>query len=160
LKETKISWAHATVNFWTGCNHVSAECEGCYADTLLTRTGRDFTTLALTQTWSDAYEVDKDAAREGGTKIIFTCSLSDFFHLQADRWRGDAWNVIRDCQHVHWLVLTKRPERIRDHLPADWGEHFPHVCWVSQLVAPTPITGSTSSARFPVPCDSSLLSRY
>jgi len=133
MRETKISWAHATLNFWTGCNAVSAECEGCYADTLLTRTGRDFTTLSPTKTWHDAYAVNSDAALRGGTKIIFTCSLSDFFHLQADHWRANAWNVIRDCQSIRWLVLTKRPERIADHLPSDWGKNFSHV-WLGVTV--------------------------
>jgi protein gp37 len=133
VRETKISWAHGTVNFWTGCNHVSAECEGCYADTLLERMGRDFTTLSLTQTWRDAYAIDRHAARTGGTAIIFTCSLSDFFHQQADQWRNDAWRVIRDCRHVRWLILTKRPERIEDHLPADWSEGWNHV-WLGVTV--------------------------
>jgi protein gp37 len=133
MKDTKISWAHGTVNFWTGCNHVSAECEGCYADTLLERMGRDFTTLSLTQTWPDAHAIDRHGARTGGTAIIFTCSLSDFFHQQADQWRNDAWRVIRDCRHVRWLILTKRPERIKDHLPADWGEGWNHV-WLGVTV--------------------------
>ena len=134
MRDTKISWADATVNFWTGCNKVSSECEGCYADALLKRMGRDFTTLALTNTWRDAYAINHDAGQRGGTAIVFTCSLSDFFHQQADRWRPDAWNVIRDCKNVRWLVLTKRPERILDHLPADWGKQgYPNV-WLGVTV--------------------------
>ncbi len=99
MKQTKISWAHGTQNFWVGCNHVSAECSGCYADEQRTRYGHDFNVLALTQTWRNAYEIDADAAIKGGTDIIFTCSMSDFFHSQADQWRNDAWNVIRDCKN-------------------------------------------------------------
>lgn len=131
--QLKLAFAAGTVNFWTGCNHVSAECEGCYADALLKRTGRDFTTLALTQTWKDAYWANAYASRRGGTEIIFTCSLSDFFHQQADHWRNDAWNVIRDCKHVRWIVLSKRPERISDHLPHDWLQNFDHV-WLGVTV--------------------------
>jgi protein gp37 len=133
MKDTKISWAHGTVNFWIGCHMVDRECEGCYADTLIRRNGGDFQTLRLTKTWKTAYEIDASAGAEGGTKIIFTCSLSDFFHLQSDPWRADAWRVIKDCTNVRWLVLTKRPERILDHLPADWGDGYPDV-WLGTTV--------------------------
>ena len=60
---------------------------------------------------------------------MFTCSLSDFFHREADIWRDEAWEVIRRRRNLIWLILTKRPERIRECLPPDWnnGEGFPHV---------------------------------
>jgi protein gp37 len=51
---------------------------------------------------------------------IFTCSWSDFFIEQADEWRPDAWEVIRRTPQHTYLVLTKRPERIADHLPQGW----------------------------------------
>lgn len=134
MRNTKISWAHATVNFWTGCNYVSRECEGCYADALLKRNGRDFNVLSLTKTWKDAFSIGADAAQKGGTAIVFTCSLSDLFHPQADNWRSDAWAVIRDTPKIRWLILTKRPERILDHLPSDWGKNgFPNV-WLGVTV--------------------------
>jgi protein gp37 len=64
---------------------------------------------------------------------IFTCSWSDFFHADADPWRADAWDIIkRTPQHVY-QVLTKRPERIADHLPADWGKGYPNV-WLGTSV--------------------------
>ncbi len=53
--------------------------------------------------------------------------MSDFFHPGADDWREDAWKLIAECQHLDWLVLTKRAERIVDCLPADWGEGYPNV---------------------------------
>jgi hypothetical protein len=49
--------------------------------------------------------------------------------VQADPWRKEAWDVIRRCRNLIWLVLTKRPERIFDHLPEDWddGKNYPNV---------------------------------
>lgn len=58
---------------------------------------------------------------------MFTCSLSDFFHEGADPWREGAWDVMRSCENLDWLVLTKRPELIPDRLPPDWGRGWPHV---------------------------------
>jgi protein gp37 len=41
---------------------------------------------------------------------------------------------MKECNHLTWLVLTKRPERIRDHLPPDWGETgYPNV-WLGTTV--------------------------
>jgi len=51
---------------------------------------------------------------------IFTCSWSDWFHKDADQWRDEAWNVIRQCSRHTFQILTKRPERIASCLPKDW----------------------------------------
>jgi protein gp37 len=59
--------------------------------------------------------------------LVFTCSLSDWFHQDADDWRPEAWQVIRHCPHLRFQVLTKRPLRIADHLPPDWGDGYDNV---------------------------------
>jgi protein gp37 len=59
--------------------------------------------------------------------------MSDFFHPGADKWREDAWKVIRDCVHLDWLILTKRPELIADRLPPDWGNGYGNV-WLGVTV--------------------------
>jgi len=127
--DTRISWAHASWNPWTGCHKISKECIGCYADALQTRMGRVFNVLALTQTWKLPYELNAIAKAQNRQAICFVCSLSDFFHQDADHWRRDAWRVIRDCKSVKFMLLTKRPERIAASLPADWsnGQSYPNV---------------------------------
>lgn len=66
-------------------------------------------------------------------KLVFTCSWSDWFHVAADPWRDEAWDVIRRCpQHV-FQILTKRPGRIHRHLPEDWGDGWPNV-WLGVSV--------------------------
>ena len=53
---------------------------------------------------------------------IFTCFTSDFFHATADEWRDEAWAMIRERSDCNFFMVTKRPERIKDHLPEDWEE--------------------------------------
>jgi protein gp37 len=53
--------------------------------------------------------------------------MSDFFHPAADEWRDDAWETIRACHRLDWLILTKRPELIEDRLPKDWNDGYPNV---------------------------------
>jgi protein gp37 len=59
--------------------------------------------------------------------LVFTCSWSDFFISDADGWRPEAWEIIKNTQHLQYQILTKRPERIKDHLPWDWEDGYPNV---------------------------------
>src|SRR5437764_5939952 len=94
---TGISWTARTLNFWRGCSHVSPGCWNCYMFALARRSGWDPTRVARTKraTWNRAYEWDRRAAQAGRRDKVFVCSLSDFFHNQADAWRDDAWRLFR-----------------------------------------------------------------
>lgn len=59
-------------------------------------------------------------------RLVFTCSLSDFFVQEADDWRSEAWDIIRSTPHTY-QVLTKRIERAEQCLPSDWGDGYPNV---------------------------------
>jgi protein gp37 len=118
-KGTSIEWADSTWNPWYGCVKVSPGCQHCYMYQWAERAGKNPRQVTRSKTrfreplqWSDG-------------QSIFTCSLSDFFIDQADPWRPEAWEIIRQTPQHTYLILTKRPERIREHLPAGWP--FPHV---------------------------------
>lgn len=59
--------------------------------------------------------------------LVFTCSWSDWFIQEADEWRGEAWEIIKKTPHLTYQILTKRPERIKQCLPPDWGTGYPNV---------------------------------
>jgi protein gp37 len=65
--------------------------------------------------------------------LVFTCSWSDWFVEEADPWRDEAWAIIKATPHLTYQILTKRPERIADHLPADWGQGYGNV-WLGTSV--------------------------
>jgi protein gp37 len=85
----------------------------------INQSGLTITRLSDSTFYKPLYE------KEGG--LIFTCSYSDFFLEDADAWREDAWSVIRRTPWHTWLILTKRPERIKDYLPKDWGNGWDNV---------------------------------
>jgi protein gp37 len=93
----------------------------------LTRYGRDPRQPRRTQTWDRPYRWERRARQNGVRELVFSCSLSDWFIEDADPWRPDAWEVVRDCPHLVFQILTKRPQRIRDHQPPDWGEEYENV---------------------------------
>jgi protein gp37 len=46
---------------------------------------------------------------------------------EVDEWRPAAWDIIRQCANLDWLILTKRPALVEKRLPADWGSGYPNV---------------------------------
>lgn len=123
-----IGWTDHTQNFWQGCHKVSAECTHCYIDGIMRRAGKmPFGGPIRTKNWDNPHRWERQAKEQGRRFRVFTCSMSDFFHPGADEWRPEAWDVIRQCPSLDWLVLTKRPELIVDRLPADWGDGYPNV---------------------------------
>ena len=116
-----IGWTTHTFNPWQGCNKVSQECKHCYIDALIRWQGKEpFNGPIRTKDWSKPFRWNRKAAITGERPRIFTCSMSDFFHPGADQWRDEAWEIIRNCPNLDWLILTKRPELIPDRLPSDW----------------------------------------
>lgn len=47
---------------------------------------------------------------------------SDFFLEEADEWREEAWELMRERSDVKFFLLTKRPQRVKNCLPEDWGD--------------------------------------
>lgn len=123
---TGISWSDTTWNPWMGCTKVSEACKHCYMFRDANRYGWDPTVVRRSKTRFDAI---LDRKRFPAGKKVFTCSWSDFFHPGADEWRQEAWEIIRQRSDLILQILTKRPERILDHLPADWGNGWPNV-WI------------------------------
>lgn len=116
-------------NPWHGCVKKSEGCAHCYMYFQDKSRGLDGSRIFKVRNNFD-YPLSKD--RSGGYKIksgeqIRVCMTSDFFLPEADAWRGDAWNVIKRRPDVVFFLLTKRPERVADCLPADWGNGWENV---------------------------------
>lgn len=127
-KNSKIGWTHHSWNPWWGCNKVSDECRFCYIEAIMRRGGHEpFKGPMKTKTWRDPFGWDRAAKEAGERHRVFTCSMSDFFHQGADQWRPEAWEVIKACENLDWLVLTKRPHLAADRLPPNWGNGYPNV---------------------------------
>jgi len=119
---SSIQWTDATHNFWTGCHKISAGCKNCYMFRILDGKSIDPNIILRAD--------DRYFSRPIGWKMglkIFTNSMSDFFIEEADKWRNEAWDVIRQTPQHRWLILTKRPERILECLPKDWGDGYKNV---------------------------------
>jgi protein gp37 len=132
---TGIQWTLRTWNPWRGCDKVHVRCGNCYMFAEQTRYGQDPSTVVRTKTWADPIRWQRNAEKCGVTEKVFTCSWSDWFHKDADQWRDEAWAVVKSCPNLIFQILTKRPERICNHLPSDWGNGYPNV-WLGSSLDP------------------------
>lgn len=130
---TAIEWTHVpgykgeTWNPTTGCDRVSPGCAKCYALTLAKR---------LKAMGLAAYQRDGDPRTSGPgfgltvhpdrlqiplrwrkPRAVFVNSMSDLFHEEIPpAFIGDVFNVMRKTPQHLYLILTKRPERMREVL--------------------------------------------
>ncbi len=122
--QTGVEWTGPngkTWNPWHGCLKVSRGCKFCYMYREKKRYGQDPSVVMRSKTrFYDPLKWHEPAN-------VFTCSWSDFFIAEADAWRGEAWSIIKQTKHLTYQILTKRTERVLDHLPADWGDGYDNV---------------------------------
>ena len=120
---------HDIWNPWHGCIKKSEGCDHCYMYFLDKMRDQDGSHIYRTKAGFN-YPVQKD--RKGNYKIksgeqIRVCMTSDFFLAEADEWRDEAWELMRIRSDVIFFLLTKRPERVAEHLPKDWGEGWDNI---------------------------------
>lgn len=125
---TNIQWTDVSWNIARGCTKVDEDCKFCY----MYRDSFDSTRYNPLQVVRTKTVFNLPLKIKEPSKI-FTCSLTDFFHESIDEYRNEAWDIIRKCPQHIFQILTKRPERIKDNLPVDWGDGWNNV-WMGTSV--------------------------
>ncbi|MBP5612368.1 MAG: DUF5131 family protein [Bacteroidales bacterium] len=115
-------------NLWHGCHKKSEGCRHCY----VYRRDAQFEKDANVVTKTSSFNLPVRRDRSGQWKVpsgtlMWTCFTSDFFIEDADGWRDEAWRMIRVRNDLSFFMITKRPERILQCLPDDWGDGWDHV---------------------------------
>lgn len=119
---------HDIWNPWHGCVKASEGCENCYMYYLDRMRNADGRIVYKTNN----FDYPLQRKRGGGYKIqsgelIRVCMTSDFFLGEADKWRPQAWQMMRERSDVIFFLLTKRPERVADCLPPDLGDGWDNI---------------------------------
>lgn len=158
-EDSKIQWTDHTFNPWVGCSKISPGCDHCYAESWAKRTGkpelwsgeRRRTTAA---NWRLPLKWDKAAEAEGARKKVFCASLADVFDNQVPHeWRADLWELIARTPNLDWLLLTKRPQNIKEMLytapqyARPWNVRFP---WPNVWIGTTVENQEEADRRIPL----------
>jgi len=136
-ENSKIEWTDHTFNPWIGCTKVSPGCDHCYAESLAKRYGwvtwgpHGERKRTSAENWRKPLAWNRAAKASGKRARVFCASLADVFDNQIEpSWRIDLFDLIGDCEHLDWLLLTKRPENIRKMLPTNWNVDDYHNVWL------------------------------
>ena len=126
-KETQS--VHDIWNPWHGCARVSEGCDNCYMYYMDGQRGVDPSVISKNKS---SFDYPLQRHRDGSYKVragelIRICMTSDFLLPEADAWRPEVWNIIRQRPDVKFFILTKRPERLSTCLPEDWSDGWPNV---------------------------------
>lgn len=110
---TRIQWADATWNPMTGCTRISEACDNCYALRML---GRN---LPNHSGPTPTFHPDRleQPLHWRKPRRIFVCSMSDLFHEAfTDEQRDEVFGTVAACPQHTFMVLTKRPEKMREYV--------------------------------------------
>lgn len=123
--DTYVDW-----NPWHGCTKISAGCKYCYvyrqdemygsniASSICRKTGAFY--LPFKKKRDRSYKIPSN-------KIVFTCFTSDFLLKDADEWRLECWQMMKERSDLWFYFFTKRIDRLEQCLPPDWGEGYDNV---------------------------------
>ncbi len=115
-------------NPWHGCRKISPGCKNCYVYRIDASHGRDASEIRKTADFG----LPLRRNRAGEWKIpdgslVYTCFSSDFLLKEADGWRAEAWDMMRQRPGLRFLFITKRIDRLESCLPPDWGNGWENV---------------------------------
>lgn len=107
-------------NPWRGCHKVSDGCKYCYIHKGDIKRNMDTNQIVKTKDFYKPIEKKKDGSYKiaSGT-LVYVCFNSDFLIEEADPWRMEAYEMMKERQDLHFLFLTKRIERFYEVLPSD-----------------------------------------
>lgn len=117
-------------NPWHGCHKISEGCRHCYVYREDAARGVRQAASEVRKTASFNLPVRKDRKKDwkfpAGTEFAL-CFTSDFLLEEADEWRSEIWDMIRQRADCRFFFFTKRIERLASCLPPDWGDGWDHV---------------------------------
>ena len=99
---------------WWGCHRYSEGCKFCYIHKGDAKRGVDTNLIMKTDKFDAPIARKKNGEYKIEPGLVYVCFSSDFLLEDADPWRGECWDMIRERKDCQFLFLTKRIERFLD----------------------------------------------
>ncbi len=117
-------------NPWHGCKKISAGCQNCYVYRIDKKHGKNSMIVNKTAEFDLPVRQNKNLEYKLHSEkndYVYTCFSSDFFLEEADKWRAEAWKMIKIRKDLNFFIITKRIHRFEKSLPDDWGSGYENV---------------------------------
>lgn len=112
---------------WRGCHRCSDGCLHCYIHKGDAKRGVNTDDIVKTSGFSKPIDKKKNGEYKMPSGLVYVCFSSDFLIEEADEWRGECWQMIKERADCTFLFLTKRIERFMQCIPDDWEEGYDNV---------------------------------
>lgn len=114
-------------NPWRGCKKCSEGCKYCYIHKGDSKRGVDTGNIVKTKDFYKPIEKLKNGNYKMKSGIVYLCFQSDFLIEEADSWRSECFDMIKERKDLTFLFLTKRIDRFLKCIPDDWGSGYDNV---------------------------------
>lgn len=113
---------------WRGCRRHSEGCKYCYIHKGDARRGVDTSQIVKTaQFYKPIAKTKSGEYKIKSGQMVYVCFSADFLIEDADEWRQECWDMMKERSDLHFLFLTKRIERFEECIPSDWGDGYENV---------------------------------
>ncbi len=114
-------------NPWRGCKKCSDGCLHCYIHKGDAKRNINTNEIIKTKDFEKPIEKLKNGEYKMKSGLVYLCFSTDFLIEEADEWRNDCWQMIKERQDCTFLFLTKRIDRFVKCIPKDWKDGYPNV---------------------------------
>ncbi|MDO4198593.1 MAG: DUF5131 family protein [Erysipelotrichaceae bacterium] len=105
-------------NCWHGCHKKSEGCLHCYVYRRDEEISKDTNIVTRNKDINLPIRKKKNGEYRYPSGTLFDlCFTSDFFIEEADEWRNEVLNIIKERYDCRFFCITKRPERIKECIP-------------------------------------------
>lgn len=112
---------------WRGCRRISEGCRFCYIHKGDEKRGVETEKIVKTDNFYAPIEKKKNGKYKMKSGVVYVCFQGDFLIEEADEWRSECWDMIRERSDCHFIFLTKRISRFDICKPSDWGNGYDNV---------------------------------
>ena len=115
-------------NPWRGCHKYSEGCKFCYIHKGDAKRGVNTNEIVKTEKFYAPIEKKKSGEYKMKLgQLVYMCFQSDFLIEEADNWREECWQMIKERSDLHFVFLTKRIDRFMSCVPKDWDKGYDNV---------------------------------
>ena len=114
-------------NPWHGCHKYSEGCLHCYIHKGDAKRNVDTNKIVKSKDFYKPREFFKNGNPKIKPGLVYLCFDSDFLIEEADEWRKECFEMIKEHPDSMFLFLTKRIDRFMDIIPSDWNDGYPNI---------------------------------
>ena len=114
-------------NPWRGCKKCSNGCKYCYIHKGDFKRNINTNDIVKTKDFTKPIDKLKNGNYKMKSGLAYVCFSSDFLIEEADEWRKECFQMMKERTDINFLFLTKRIDRFLKVIPDDWNDGYDNV---------------------------------